>query len=330
MKFRKIVSIVLPLMTMFLIYSCGGKGGNSHKDPDVVAKIQKEEIKREEINDYYSGLENGFKSQYGDDYEQSDDFKKLYLNLVNQYVDQRVLVQLAKDDGLVNESSIQEKVDEEFENMKSVFGSNEAFETAIVNSRFKDEEDYKNKLKISMIIEELIAKETDNLKISESEVESYYEKNSDKFVKGAGADVYHIFLNDKGLADEALEKINDGESFEDVAKKYGQDGSASVGGYLGYQEFDNSKLVDEFMSEVKAMEEGEIRGPVKTQFGYHIIKVENIKKDEWTQDLERVSSNIEENLKAEKINGVMDSLVSKARDKYKVKVFEDNIISSEE
>ena len=309
MKFRKIVSIVLPLMTMFLVYSCGSKGGNSHKDPDVVAKIEKEEVKREEINDYYSGLESGFKSQYGDDYEQSDDFKKLYLNLVNQYVDQRVLVQLAKDDGLVDESSIQEKVDEEFKNMKSVFGSDEAFETAIVNSRFKDEEDYKNKLKISMIIEELIAKETDNLKIS---------------------DVYHIFLNDKDLADEALEKINDGENFEDIAKKYGQDGSASIGGYLGYQEFDNSKLVDEFMSEVKDMEEGEVRGPVKTQFGYHIIKVENIKKDEWTQDLDRVTSTIEENLKAEKINGVMDSLVNKARDKYKVKVFEDNILSSKE
>lgn len=329
MKFRKIASIVLPIITMFLIYSCGSKS-NSHKDPDVVASIEKEEVKRQEIDDYYSGLENGFISQYGDNYKESDDFKKLYLNLVEQYVDQRVLVQYAKDNGIVEEASIQEKVDEELKNTKSVFGNDEAFQTAIVNSKFKDEEDYKNKLKISIIIEELIAKETDNLKISSSDIKTYYENNSDKFVKGPGADVYHIFLNDKDLADEAFEKINSGESFEDVSKEYGQDGSASVGGYLGYQEFDNSQLVDEFMSEVKEMEEGEIKGPIKTQFGYHIIKVENINKEEWTQELDRVSSIIEENLKAEKINDVMQSLVEKSRDKYKVKVFEENILGKKE
>ncbi len=329
MKFRKIASVVLPIMSMFLIYSCGSKS-NSHKDPDVVAKIQKEEVKRQEVNEYYSGLENGFISQYGDNYEQSDDFKKLYLNLVDQYVDQRVLVQYAKDNNIVDETTVQEKVDEELKNTKSVFGNDEAFQTAIVNSKFKDEEDYKNKLKISIIIEELIAKETNNLKISDSDIKKYYDNNLDKFVKGPGADVYHIFLNEEALAEEAYEKINKGESFEDVSKEYGQDGSASVGGYLGYQEFENSQLVDEFMDEVKDMEEGEIKGPVKTQFGYHIIKVENINKDEWTQDIDRVSSIIEENLKAEKINDVMKSLIGEAREKYKVKIYEENILGKKE
>ncbi len=104
---------------------------------------------------------------------------------------------MQKDESLVDDAEIQEKVDEEFENMKSIFGSDEAFETAIINSRFKDEEDYKNKLKISLIIEELINKETDNLKISSSEIKQYYNDNKTKFVKGPGADVYHIFVADE-------------------------------------------------------------------------------------------------------------------------------------
>ena len=214
--------------------------------------------------------------------------------------------------------------------MKSVFGNDEAFSTAIINSRFKDEEDYKSKLKISLIIEELIAKETENLKVSNSEIESYYKENSDKFVRGPGADVYHIFLNEESSALKVLDLLDNGEDFSKLAEIHSQDGSASVGGYLGYQEFENSQLVEEFMEEVRDMEEGEVRGPVKTQFGYHIIKVENVNEDEWTEDLDRVSKNIEETLKAEKINEVMDSLIQKAKDKYGVKIYEDNILGKKE
>lgn len=329
MKFRKVISLFLPILVAFFMYSCGDKK-NSHKDPEVVAKISKELIKKEEINEYYKGLESSFITQYGEDYRESEDFKQIYLDLVNQYVEQRILVSLAKDDGLVNESEIQEKVDEEFKNMEAVFGNKEAFLTAIVNSRFKDEEDYKSKLKISLIIESLISKEVDSLKVSDSDIKSYYEQNSNKFLRGAGADVYHIFLNDKETATKVLDELNDGGDFEKLARVYSQDGSASVGGYLGYQEFDNSQLVADFMDEVKDMEAGEVRGPVKTQFGYHIIKVENVNNSEWTEDLDRVSKNIEETLKAEKINQVMESLVKKANDKYKVKIYEDNILGKKE
>ena len=329
MKFRKIALVVAPVISMFIMCSCFSQG-SSHKDPNVVAKIQKELIKRDEVDQYYSGLENGFISQYGDKYKESEDFKLIYLDLVKQYVEQKTLVQLAKDDGVVNESTIQEKVDKELENMKSVFGSDEAFTTAIINSRFKDEEDYKNKLKISFIIEELISKETENLKISTNDIKKYYEENSDKFLKSPGADVYHIFLKDEATATEVLGKLDAGEDFSDLAKLYSQDGSASVGGYLGYQEYDKSQLVEEFMNEVKDMEAEEVRGPVKTQFGYHIIKVDNVHKEEWVEEFDRVSKNIEETLKADRINQVMDSLIKKASEKYKVKIFEDNIVGKKE
>lgn len=328
MRFRKITSLVLiPILTMCFLYSCLG---GTPKDTNIVATIQKEDVTKTEVDEYYSGLENGFKAQYGDNYKESSDFKSIYLDLVEQYVEQKVLVQYAKDEGLVDEAKIQEQVDEEFENMKSIFESEEAFETAIINSRFKDEEDYKNKLKISLIIEELINNETNNLKISSSEIKEYYNNNQDKFTKDAGADVYHIFVPDEDTANTILEELDGGEDFGKLARIYSQDGSASVDGYLGYQEFDNSQLVEEFMDEVKDMKEGEIRGPVKTQFGYHIIKVENVNDKEWTQDLDRVSSSIEDTLKSEKINETMDSLVEKVKDKYKVKIYTENITGEKE
>ncbi|BAK81843.1 peptidyl-prolyl cis-trans isomerase [Candidatus Arthromitus sp. SFB-rat-Yit] len=328
MKFRKITSLVLaPILTMCFLFSCGG---GTPKDQNIVARIKKEDITKTEVDEYYSGLKNGFISQYGDNYKESEDFKNVYLDLIEQYVEQKALVKYAEDESLVNDGSIQEKVDEEFENMRSVFGSDEAFETAIINSRFKDEQDYKSKLKISLIIEELVNRETNNLKISSSEIKKYYDDNKSKFVKGAGADVYHIFVADEDTANTVLSKIDDGEDFGKLAKTYSQDGSASVDGYLGYQEFDNSQLVKDFMDEVKNMKEGEIRGPVKTQFGYHIIKVENVNSEEWTQDLDRVSKNIEDMLKSDKINETIDSLFTKVKEKYDVKIYRENITGKKE
>lgn len=323
MKFKKLTSVILlPVISMLFLYSCGF---GAPKDPNVVGRILKEDVTVSEVDEYYSGLKNGFVTQYGDNYKESSEFKVIYLDLVEQYIEQKALVQHAKDENIVDEVKIQEQVDEEFENMKSIFESEEAFETAIINSRFKDEEDYKNKLKISLIIEELINSETDNLKISSSEIKDYYNNNKEKFTKGPGADVYHIFVPDEDTANIVLEKLDAGEDFGKLARVYSQDGSADVDGYLGYQEFDNSNLVEDFMKEVKDMEEGEIRGPVETQFGYHIIKIENLNEDEWVEDLDRVSKDIESVLKSNKINEVMDSLVEKVKSKYKVKIYAENI-----
>ncbi len=328
MRFRKLTSLILlPMLSMLFLYSCMSK---TPKDTNIVGRILKEDVTISEVDEYYSGLKNGFITEYGDNYKESEDFKTIYKDLVNQYIEQKVLVKYAKDENLIDESKIQEQVDEEFKNIKGIFESDEAFETAIINSRFKDEEDYKNKLKISLIIEELINKESSGIKISSSEIKEYYNNNKSKFTKGAGADVYHIFVPDEDTANKILEELDSGEEFDKLSSIYGQDGSASVGGYLGYQEFDNSSLVDEFMKVVKDMDEGEIRGPVQTQFGYHIIKVQNINKEDWTQDLESVSSEIESTLKAEKINDTMNTLVEKVKDKYKVKVYNENITGKKE
>lgn len=329
MKLKKIASIVLTVILSTSIYSCSSNK-TSHKDPNVVAKIDKELVEKTEIDEYYAGLENGFIEQYGEDYKDSSDFNSVYVELVNQYLDQKVLVKFAEDQNIVDEVTVQEKVDEDFQNMREVFVNDEAFETALINSRYKDEEDYKSKLKISIIIEELIKSETDNMKISDKDIEAYYNANEDKFLRGPGADVYHIFLNDEEMAQTVLDEIDSGEDFETAATNYGKDGSAAIGGYLGYQEFDNSELVEDFMVEVRDMKEGEIRGPVETQFGYHIIKVENIHNDDWIKPLKESTKDIEDTLKAEKTSEVLQILVDKAREKYKVHVYEDNISGKKE
>lgn len=84
---------------------------------------------------------------------------------------------------------------------------------------------------------------------------------------------------EKERAEEVLRKVKSGEkSFEELAKEYGEDGTASEGGDLGF--FGRGEMVKEFEDAAFSLGKGEVSGLVLTKYGYHIIKVEDIKKDD--------------------------------------------------
>jgi parvulin-like peptidyl-prolyl isomerase len=72
------------------------------------------------------------------------------------------------------------------------------------------------------------------------------------------------------LANEILEKLNKGEKFEKLAEQYSMDGSRKRGGDLGF--FGRGMMVREFEKSAFELKVGQVSGPIKTEFGYHIIK----------------------------------------------------------
>ncbi len=80
----------------------------------------------------------------------------------------------------------------------------------------------------------------------------------------------HILTNDRTLADSLYERIKKGESFASLAQIYSKCPSKSKGGDLGW--FKEGQMVKEFENQVRRMSVGSISKPVRTQFGYHIIK----------------------------------------------------------
>jgi parvulin-like peptidyl-prolyl isomerase len=81
----------------------------------------------------------------------------------------------------------------------------------------------------------------------------------------------HILVADEATANTALQALQGGESFAELAKALSTDGSASSGGELGWAPASN--YVKEFADAVTTAEIGALVGPVKSQFGYHIIQV---------------------------------------------------------
>jgi peptidyl-prolyl cis-trans isomerase D len=124
--------------------------------------------------------------------------------------------------------------------------------------------------------------------ITDKEIEDYFKANPNEFPKQDETRNFEYVLfstepteKDSALAlddiNYALTQINNGVPFEDVARNYSEDNSAQNGGDLGF--FEKGKMVQEFEDAAFSAPVGEVVGPVKTQYGYHLIKVTEQKKD---------------------------------------------------
>ena len=148
--------------------------------------------------------------------------------------------------------------------------------------------------KDDLLAREFLAKEGEalqaKLKVAEADVKAYYDKNPDKFKAPELVSVRHILVAVKqgegapGLGDaeakakvaKLQEELKAGGKFEDLAKQHSDDPGSKENGGL-YADADPSTWVPEFGAAARTQPVGEVGAPVKTQFGYHLIKVDSRK-----------------------------------------------------
>ena len=153
--------------------------------------------------------------------------------------------------------------------------------------------------------------------VSEEEIEAYYEANKQHFTKGDTVSAKHILTDSEEKCNQILESIVSGEKvFEDAAKEFSTCPSGQRGGDLG--EFGKGQMVKEFEDAAFAAEIGHVVGPVKTQFGYHLIKVEE-KKDAAESSFDEVKEQIKSQLKQQKQGDAYSKKVAELTEKYKEK-----------
>lgn len=153
--------------------------------------------------------------------------------------------------------------------------------------------------------------------VSDKECEEYYNANLDKFNAGEVVNASHILVESEEKALEIFAKIDAGEiTFEDAAKEYSSCPSKEAGGNLG--EFGRGQMVPEFDSAVFDMQVGEVtKTPVKTQFGYHLIKLIDKKEAEPTPYAE-ISGEIKNALLLEKRRKAYESKINQLKIMYPV------------
>lgn len=173
------------------------------------------------------------------------------------------------------------------------------------------------KLRESLLISYATEKAISQAKVSDKEAEDYYNQNKERFVTEESVNASHILVDSEELALEILAKINAGEvSFEDAAREHSSCPSKANGGNLG--DFGKGQMVPEFDVAVFAMEVGEIsKTPVKTQFGYHLIKL-NGKKDAETMPFAELAGEIKDALLQEKRRSAYESKINQLKILYPV------------
>lgn len=244
-------------------------------DDYVMLQIGTQEVKKSEVEALWSGL---FPKGQAPVFDSVDDQVKQ--NVLRGIVSERLLYDESVKSGLDKDKTVLASI-----------------------------EDMKRKV----IVKSFLEKKTDGL-VTDKEVQDAYDtfvkENRDKEEVRAR----HILVDTEAKAKDLKAKIDKGESFDDLAKNNSSDtGTAKQGGDLGY--FTQDKMVAEFSKAAFALKPGEVSGPVKSSFGYHIIKVEDRRKAQMPT-FNDVKEQIKSGLQQQKLNDFVVKLVDKTGVKY--------------
>ena len=175
-------------------------------------------------------------------------------------------------------------------------------------------EDYKNQLELArqtILIRELFADFQKKNAVTDAEIQAEY----DKFVAANGGKEYrarHILVEPEDQAKALIAEIKKGGKFEELAKKNSKDpGSGANGGDLDWA--GASSYVAEFSDAMVKLGKGEMsETPVKSQFGWHIIRVDDV-RDAQLPKLDEVKPQISQQLQQQKMGQFQEDLRKKAR-----------------
>lgn len=186
--------------------------------------------------------------------------------------------------------------------------SHEAKKLGISNSP-----EFKEKLKMAemqIAQQELIDRHLKTA-ITDKMISEEYKKMSDSVKGKKEAKASHILLDSEEKAKEVKKKLSKGSKFEALVKEYSKDeGSKNAGGEIGYVMKD--QVVPEFGDKLFSMKKGEISDPVKTSFGWHIIKMIDM-RDIKVPPLEEVKQGIKNKLSREVIEKYIEKLNKEAK-----------------
>ena len=182
-------------------------------------------------------------------------------------------------------------------------------------------EEFNKQTKDQLLITKLVTKLQQDMKvdITDAEVKKFYDENPEYFAVPEQMNASHILVKTEEEAKEILKMLKEGKDFGMLAQEKSTDPSAKQNnGNLGF--FGKGQMVPEFEAAALALKEGAISEPVKTQFGYHIIKLHK-KEQAKTLSFEEAKADIKKGLQDEKAKEELEVYVKGLVAKAKVEKF---------
>ena len=146
--------------------------------------------------------------------------------------------------------------------------------------------------------------------VTEAEIKAAYEKEAAKVQQTERIRARHILVATEKEANDIEAKLKAGAKFEDLAKQYSLDGSKDYGGDLGY--FTAPEMVAEFSKAAFALKVGDVSAPIKTDYGWHVIRLDDRKMGS-AQPYDQVKEAIKNVLVRDKVQAKLASLQGTAK-----------------
>ncbi|WP_141432703.1 peptidylprolyl isomerase [Bacillus sp. 03113] len=224
---------------------------------------------------------------------QDEFYNELKAQAGDKILKQMIETMLLEKEYKVTDQEIDSKINE----YKKQSGGEDGFKQVLLQNGINGESELKKLVKHDLLAEKAA---TDGVKVTEDEVKKAFEEKYKEEVKAS-----HILVKDEQTANEVKARLDKGEDFASLANEYSIDpGSKGKGGDLGY--FMKGNMVPEFDQAVFSIEVNKISDPVKSQYGYHIIKV----ADKKINTLEDKKDEIEKELKFAKAQPI-DTVIAK-------------------
>lgn len=288
-------------------------------DNTVLAKVNDDKITTKQ-------LETRMENEYGVNYASSessastteDQLKQEKQSVLQQMEVEDLLLQKAKELKLVpTDKEINAEVTKQYNSLRSQdqYKSDSDFKAALAQYGYT-EASLKAQMKTSVILSKVTDYMTKDVKVTDKEIQNYYNANPLKFTEQTNTiHLAHILVKTEGEADAIEAQLSKGADFATLAKKSSTDTtSGAAGGDLGTYDQANddtsNQLDATFMKAALALKAGQISKPVHTQFGWHVIKCID-RKDYPEKSLDSVKSQIQSTLLTQDKQTAYNNMLSK-------------------
>ena len=309
-------AVVVALLSLLVLAGCGGDGAESVPQ-DAVAVVDGEEVPKSDFDAVIAQARTSYENQKR---EFPKAGSKEYQTLKSQVME--VLVQRRQFEQAAEEMEIEvtdQQVEDRLEQIKKQYfgGDKKKYEAQLKEQGLTDAQ-VRTDIRSQIVSEKISAQVTKGLKVTDKEIETYYNKNKAQYAQPESRDVRHILVKTKKQADDLHAQLKGGADFAALAKKHSTDtASKATGGKLTITKGQTVAAFDK-----KAFELGvnEISAPVKTEFGFHLIQAVSKVKAATTTPLKDVKEAIRGQLLQEKKNKAMTKWVEELRADYEDKV----------
>jgi parvulin-like peptidyl-prolyl isomerase len=308
-------TFIVAALAAVLLAGCGGGGGGV--PGDAVAKVDGTTITQQQFNDLLEQAKKTYKTNKKKFPDAGTQEYQTLKNQAVQYLVQRVeFSQEADKLGVkITDKDIAARL---AQIKKQYFGGSESRYTKQLAQQGLTEAQVKDDVRAQLVQERIFKKVTGNVKVGDAEAKKYYDQHQSQYGVPEQRDVAHILVKTKALADKLYTRLKAGEDFATLAKKYSQDpGSKKVGGKLTISK---GQTVGPFDQTAFLLETGHISHPIKTDFGYHIIKALSAVKPAKVTPYSKVAKTIKQTLLQQKRNTAMTNWSNKLKKDFDGKI----------